>query len=213
MTQLSPTQAAKRAQIVRGARAAFMAGGYGATSTNRLAEAAGVSKQTLYVYFRSKRELLAAVLEELQQDLSLDRIAIGPTDGEDPADPAWVERAAGAVATAFLGLTMQPDYIDLVRVLIAESRADPALAEQFHQHLPAQVFAIVDQLLAQVVAAGLLPADAVPGPGPAARGLVGPLLTYPVVDGLLRPRARPEPPAAEDVALLVRRWMRGLGIG
>ena len=49
-------ESAKRRQIIDGARAVFLAQGFDAASMNDIARAAGVSKGTLYVYFKHKEE-------------------------------------------------------------------------------------------------------------------------------------------------------------
>src|SRR5882757_22548 len=53
---------AKWRQIVDGARVVFMARGFDAASMGEIAKAAGVSKGTLYVYFKDKDELFAAIV-------------------------------------------------------------------------------------------------------------------------------------------------------
>src|SRR3569833_2638363 len=54
---------AKRRQIVEGARAVFLANGFDAASMADIAKAAGVSKGTLYVYFKDKDELFSAIVQ------------------------------------------------------------------------------------------------------------------------------------------------------
>ena len=54
-----PEDSAKRRQIVEGARDMFLARGFDAASMGDIAKAAGVSKGTLYVYFKNKEELFA----------------------------------------------------------------------------------------------------------------------------------------------------------
>ena len=58
----APDRSGKRAQIIAGARRAFLATGYEATSMSLVAREAGVSKGTLYVYFTNKEALFAAVV-------------------------------------------------------------------------------------------------------------------------------------------------------
>ena len=53
-------ETAKRRQIVDGAREVFLARGFDAASMGDIAKAAGVSKGTLYVYFKNKEELFDA---------------------------------------------------------------------------------------------------------------------------------------------------------
>ena len=55
---------AKRRQIIEGARAVFLAQGFDAASMGEIAREAGVSKGTLYVYFKSKEELFEAIAEQ-----------------------------------------------------------------------------------------------------------------------------------------------------
>src|SRR5438477_12556848 len=55
---------AKRRQIVDGARAVFLAQGFDAASMGEIARAAGVSKGTLYVYFKNKEELFEAIVDQ-----------------------------------------------------------------------------------------------------------------------------------------------------
>ena len=64
LTIVPEVDSAKRRQIVEGARAVFLTQGFDAASMNDIARKAGVSKGTLYVYFRNKEELFEAIAEE-----------------------------------------------------------------------------------------------------------------------------------------------------
>src|SRR5260221_3639738 len=55
-------ESGKRRQIVEGARQVFLAQGFDAASMGEIARVAGVSKGTLYVYFKSKEELFEAIV-------------------------------------------------------------------------------------------------------------------------------------------------------
>ena len=59
-----PEDSVKRRQIVEGARVVFKALGFDAASMGEIARAAGVSKGTLYVYFKDKDELFQAIVEK-----------------------------------------------------------------------------------------------------------------------------------------------------
>lgn len=54
---------AKREQILEGAHRVFMEMGFDASSMNDIAREAGVSKGTLYVYFKNKEDLFAAMVQ------------------------------------------------------------------------------------------------------------------------------------------------------
>jgi AcrR family transcriptional regulator len=60
----------KRTAILDAARAVFSRQGYAATAVNDLAEAAGIAKGTLYLYFESKEDLYLAALARDLADLS-----------------------------------------------------------------------------------------------------------------------------------------------
>jgi AcrR family transcriptional regulator len=56
----------KRAQILDGARAVFLAEGFDGASMEAIAHAAGVSKGTLYSYFKGKDELFTSLIAAYQ---------------------------------------------------------------------------------------------------------------------------------------------------
>ncbi|WP_298194487.1 TetR/AcrR family transcriptional regulator [Novosphingobium sp.] len=63
--ELSPVRAARRERLLDAAEALFVAQGFRATSIEGIAEAAGMSKVTLYGYFRDKEAVFAAVAERI----------------------------------------------------------------------------------------------------------------------------------------------------
>ena len=65
---------AKRLQIVAAAAATFAANGYDATAMDDVAEAAGVSKGSLYDYFKNKEDLFYAVFEWYQLKVMQDSV-------------------------------------------------------------------------------------------------------------------------------------------
>src|SRR6201988_3308379 len=75
-----PQETAKRRQIIDGARAAFLAQGFDAASMGEIARQAGVSKGTLYIYFASKEELFAVVVQESCQMQGETLLALDPGD-------------------------------------------------------------------------------------------------------------------------------------
>ncbi|WP_298164860.1 TetR/AcrR family transcriptional regulator [Novosphingobium sp.] len=63
--ELSPIRAARRERLLDAAETLFVAQGFRATSIEAIAEAAGMSKVTLYGYFRDKEAVFAAVAERI----------------------------------------------------------------------------------------------------------------------------------------------------
>ena len=96
---VTPRERSKQAQIRDGARRAFLANGFAATSTDAIATEARVSKQTLYVYYRTKEDLFLDVLEDIVgqlPDVQSMIAAGGPVDSSSGI--AFVLGGAGARA-------------------------------------------------------------------------------------------------------------------
>ncbi len=90
-----------RRALVAAARRCFGAAGYGATSVDDIAAAAGVTKGALYHHFAGKRDLFVTVYDELEHELNV-RAQSATTDVTAPLD---VLRRGFA---AFLDLALDP---------------------------------------------------------------------------------------------------------
>jgi AcrR family transcriptional regulator len=140
---------AKRRQIVEGARAVFMAHGFDAASMGEIARAAGVSKGTLYVYFKDKDELFKAIVE---------KECVFQAEGVfefDVADPD-VEGVLTRVLTAFVRLLCAPDRQSPIRAVIAIADRMPAVGRRFFDAGPAIGLGRTRAYLEAQVAAGRL---------------------------------------------------------
>src|SRR5215207_727766 len=87
--------AATRAALVAAARRLFAEHGYAEVGTERVAQAAGVTRGALYHQFADKADLFAAVLEAVQVDLSQRLIAVVAAM---PPDDPMAMLTAGAEA-------------------------------------------------------------------------------------------------------------------
>jgi len=65
----------KRRQILDGAHRLFIAKGFDAVSMNDVYAATGVSKSTLYSYFKDKQELFVALIDEEREKHA--RVVVG----------------------------------------------------------------------------------------------------------------------------------------
>ncbi len=74
---------ATRRRIVQAARELVVERGYGDVSTSEVLDRAGVSRGGLYHHFAGKDQLMAAVLESLEQDF-VERLAGAVADARDP---------------------------------------------------------------------------------------------------------------------------------
>lgn len=195
-------QEAKRAQIRDAAQRLFLHQGYAATSMDAVTAAAGVSKQTVYVYYPSKRVLFADVLEHASVGHP-EFQAIDYLRTVRPASRAELQDALTQFAERVVQTMLQPEYTSLLRVLIPEVRLYPELSELFREVVARRSLQSVGQLLEEAAHRGIIgqvDTDA------AARLFVGPLLTYLVVDGLLsahEPAQQPDPTRIESIVALV----------
>ena len=102
---------ATRAELVAVARRLFAERGYAGVGTEEIVRAAGVTRGALYHHFESKRELLAAVYEQVEAELT-ERIADEAlAGGAAPADPIEALRRG---AELFLDACLEPDVQRIV---------------------------------------------------------------------------------------------------
>ena len=103
----------KREAIMRAAVDEFRTAGYEATSMDRIAAAAGVSKRTVYNHFPSKEELFGQMLEQLwDSSASSVDLAYRP---DLPLDQQLKQ-----LLMQKLELLGDANFIDLARVALAE---------------------------------------------------------------------------------------------
>jgi len=118
----------KRAAILSAAVQEFRAHGYDATSMDKLAAAAGVSKRTLYNHFPSKDDLFAAILQQLWQHAS-QHIVPGFVPEADLL--SQLEDFLFAKASSLT----DPAMIDLCKVAIAATIHNPERARDIVERL------------------------------------------------------------------------------
>ncbi len=202
--EMGPRARAKRDQILSGARLVFLRDGFAAASTDAIAAEARVSKRTLYAYYPSKEELLVDVIRRLVEPAT-DAVA-SLAEGPAPADRDELRRALCRLAERIMATVMQPAYLALLRVIVAEAPRQPRLAELYKATVPERGFRAVSALLAGAAERGVV---AVPDLDAAARLFVGPLLTYAILDGLVGD-GPPRPPAPERIAAIVDLFLRAV---
>jgi AcrR family transcriptional regulator len=140
---------AKRRQIIDGACRIFLAQGFDAASMGSIAREAGVSKGTLYVYFKSKDELFEAIVEEQCQWQASQVFSF-----DEQADVGSELRRLGEQLTWML--CRRPGGISPLRTVIAISDRMPELGAKFYQSGPARGIASLRRYLETKVAQGIL---------------------------------------------------------
>ena len=201
--ELTPRAKAKRDQIRGGAQRVFLRRGFAGASTDAIAAEAGVSKQTLYAYYPNKETLLASVLGHLIGEGSGNQLPA--VEGMSLGTPEEVRRSLGSLAHRLIASLMQPDYLALMRVVIAETPRLPRLGSLFKSAVPEQVLGNVSEILRIARANGVVGEV---DPDSASRMFAGALLTYAILDGLLVGDGPPRPPAPERVDSVVDLFMK-----
>ena len=139
---------AKRRQIMQGASEVFLAQGFDAASMGAIARQAGVSKGTLYVYFKNKEELFESIVEEqcvrqAEEIFALDR-------EQD------IEATLARMGHAFVRFICRPGGVSAMRTVIAIADRMPEIGARFYQTGPARGIASLRTYLEEQVAAGVL---------------------------------------------------------
>jgi TetR/AcrR family transcriptional regulator, regulator of autoinduction and epiphytic fitness len=143
-----PRRGASREAIVEAAERLFLARGFGAVSMDELAEAAGVARRTLYNQFSSKEEIFREMLLRVSGQLE----DAFPSGVETQGD---VEDVLRLVARMILELHKHPEYLGFLRMVVADSRQFPWIAEEFATVMDPQTERLV-RYLAHLTALGIL---------------------------------------------------------
>ena len=123
---------AKTEAILKGAMKEFLKGGYAATSMDRVAKSAKVSKATVYSHFGDKESLFNAVMQDLAQDKFQTVMGLNELQSlnEDP------QEVLSAMATRMLNNTKSDrNFHNFIRIVIGESGRFPELAQAYVNNL------------------------------------------------------------------------------
>jgi len=143
---------AKRRQIVHGARKVFLSRGFDAASMGDIAKEAGVSKGTLYVYFKDKEALFVAIVEQECCTHAESTFSLDPAD----RDVAAVLNRTGAEFVRFL---CSPGKADSLRIVIAIAERMPEIGRTFYETGPKTGIRKLAAYLKAQTEAGLLKVD------------------------------------------------------
>jgi AcrR family transcriptional regulator len=139
----------KRRQIIDGACHVFLAQGFDAASMGAIAREAGVSKGTLYVYFKDKEELFEAIVEEQCRSQAEQIFTL---DAAEHDVAAVLARLGGE----FVRFLCRPQGISPLRTVIAIADRMPELGARFYATGPATGISSLRRYLEEQVAAGAL---------------------------------------------------------
>jgi len=196
-----PKDMEKRAAILDAAMALFPARGYDGASVEAIAQAAGVSKLTVYSHFADKETLFGAAVTECCAQMLPHRLFV-------PGPVLPVGEALVGIGRAFLDLMMDERAISLHRVMVSQAGQDRRLAEIFFSAGPRAALQEMESFLRAANTEGSLD---VPAPARAAEqffSLLKGVRHMQVLVGLGPPPSAAERDAhvAEIVAMFLRAY-------
>jgi len=205
LTEFTPRAQAKRDAILAAAQEFFIRHGFGSTSMDAIAVAANVSKQTLYRYYQHKEALFIATMQHMVFEHTMMTLFAELRETPMQSLPQ-LEHALLTWAQVVLENIMQPDYVALVRVLIAELPRFPSLGPLFFSVLPQEGSSVLRALLESAAAHGVIKARDLDA---TIQLFVGPLLMY-IIGALMRPNSSLQPLPSERLATLVQLFLHGV---
>lgn len=144
-----------RAAVVDAARTLFLRNGYSRTTMEEIADAAGVTKRTLYNNYADKEALFTQIV--------LDVIDFAETFADGLREGLVLDVTSAKLRPALedLGVRLalaitRREVIALRRLLIAEAREFPALAKKYFDRVPGRVLTALAAAFDEMDRAGLL---------------------------------------------------------
>ena len=117
-------------EIVEAAFEEFSRNGYAATTLEQIAERAGVTKGTIYVYFENKEQLFISMVRELTK-ATLDTVI----DMFERHEGSTAELLRAQFSFIYQHIVEDRRRREVVRMLIAEASRFPALADRYHEEI------------------------------------------------------------------------------
>lgn len=139
--------------ILETARATFLEQGYERTSMELIAHRAGVSKATLYVYFKNKEDLLLNLVNEECDHWSRQFQSEGDLLLDD------IEGALSNVARSYTKLFLSSSGLAFHMLIVTNAKHFPEIAEVFMDAGPRKAQVILTDFFGSAVKAGLLEID------------------------------------------------------
>lgn len=119
----------KQRQIIDGARIVFLDQGFDGASMCEIARSAGVSKATLYVYFKSKENLFETIFEEERRAQVESIFSIDHTDDN-------VEKVLTKLGIEFVQYLSKPERTSPIRTVMSIAVRMPDLGRRFYDAGP-----------------------------------------------------------------------------
>ena len=141
------------ARLLDVATTLFMERGFDGTSIDAVAEAAGVSKPTVYARYHDKRDLFVAVLRERIR-LWLAPLSAAAEAQATEANPKSIKKTLHELSQHMLDYTLAPEAGALQRILSAQAVQFPELAKLANEEGWLRAVRAVSSLLRQSAVRG-----------------------------------------------------------
>lgn len=138
-------------RILDAAQELFLRDGYAGVNLDRIAASASVARQTLYNRFGSKEAVFRAMVDRHWSTLRAGR-AEDLLDGPPESAEAVLRRFAEAILD-FIG---ENDQVSFIRLVVAESRRLPWIAEEFYRAGKEPLLKVLVDQLDRLAAVGLI---------------------------------------------------------
>ncbi|MGB3652260.1 MAG: TetR/AcrR family transcriptional regulator [Rivularia sp. (in: cyanobacteria)] len=166
--------------ILQGAMQEFLKQGFAATTMDKVTAAAGVSKTTVYSYFQDKEKLFVALIERL---ITNHGVALNKPNPEmfrgEPAE-VLTNFANNLLNKFSKNINDAPEFLDLIRLMIAESGRFPMLAQYMVRSIDKNVVQIITEYLRSH------PELQIPDPEATTRVFLGALVHYTMIEYMLQ---------------------------
>ncbi|MBI4783912.1 MAG: TetR/AcrR family transcriptional regulator [Oscillatoriophycideae cyanobacterium NC_groundwater_1537_Pr4_S-0.65um_50_18] len=166
----------KSEAILEGGMQEFLAHGYTATSMDRVAIAAKVSKATVYSHFQDKETLFIALIQRLVEQKF--RSIFGTADAQMLQTEPHIVLREFANRALDVG-TNEPQFLNFMRLILGESERFPQLARAFVRNIEQTAFRKLCQYLTDCPHLDLADPEAT------ARVFVGALVHFLIVQEML----------------------------
>ena len=154
-------------EILEAALASFAEKGFAGTRMDDIAKRAGITKGTIYLYFKSKEELFKALARQsIGERIAAITVQLEGADGPAAEQLRFVLTTLGHFAST-------SDRVVLPRVLLAEAGNFPELAEFWRKEIIDRGLGLFEMIVKRGIARGEFRKMV---PGHAARLCVAPLL-------------------------------------
>jgi len=143
-------RAERRDAILAAALDEFSSQGFAAARLDDVAKRAGVAKGTIYLYFRDKEALFQELIRSMLTPV------VGSLEALRDADMP-LRAVADQLVEIFVTDIFGTRRRDVIRLMIAEGRRFPNLAEFYYREVLSRILAAMRTLLARAAARGEVP--------------------------------------------------------